>query len=116
MEQQRLMDEGQDGTPEVSYEDQQRINQFGKLNQKHSELGEQISKLGKTVRDNEDAETELMMVMDDDKVDYHIGDCFFSIPGEDATDRLGEETSAATVKKEVGFLFRVYYLISLVSP
>lgn len=53
---------------EVLAEDQERINQFSRLNQRYDEIGSELEELDKQVEDLEEMETELELLDEDETV------------------------------------------------
>lgn len=87
---------------EVTWEDQQNINKFGRLNNRLHELEDQI-KIAKEANENlEDASNELILT-DDDIVRFQIGEVFAHVAKEDVEDRIEqmkEKTSENLEKLE----------------
>ncbi|CAM6050660.1 unnamed protein product [Sphagnum compactum] len=79
---------GGDGVEtEVTWEDQQNINLFGRLNNKFHELEDKI-KAKKDMADNlEDASNELILA-DEEEVRYQIGEVFSHMPKDEVEERL----------------------------
>ncbi|XP_027107374.1 probable prefoldin subunit 4 [Coffea eugenioides] len=81
---------------EVTWEDQQKINQFSRLNNRFHELEDEI-KLAKETNDNlEDASNELILT-DDDIVRFQIGEVFAHIPKDEVETRI-EQMKEVTSK------------------
>mmetsp|Transcript_40962 Transcript_40962/g.49713 ORF Transcript_40962/g.49713 Transcript_40962/m.49713 type:complete len:126 (+) Transcript_40962:175-552(+) len=74
----------------VTWDDQQNINQFGKLNNRLHELKAEVLSHQKTAEDYEEASNELM-ITDEEEVMYVLGECFAIMPNDDAETRLQEE-------------------------
>mmetsp|Transcript_32499 Transcript_32499/g.45068 ORF Transcript_32499/g.45068 Transcript_32499/m.45068 type:complete len:122 (-) Transcript_32499:363-728(-) len=74
-------------TPEVTWEDQNNINSFGKLNNRKHEIRAEHSALKKRAEDFEEASNELM-IADEEEVRYVLGECLAHMPNEDAEERL----------------------------
>lgn len=99
---------------EVNWQDQERINNFGKLNHRHqvirvsledkkvcrqSQCGEMLAvsscsalqasvALQKHLEHLEEAQNELMLVDEDDTTRFLVGECFLHIGNEDADNRI----------------------------
>ncbi|KAE8664688.1 putative prefoldin subunit 4 [Hibiscus syriacus] len=75
---------------EVTWEDQQNINKFGRLNNRFHELEDEI-KFAKEAIDNlEDASNELILT-DEEVVRFQIGEVFAHVPkGSGDQDRRDE--------------------------
>ncbi|CDP06817.1 unnamed protein product [Coffea canephora] len=81
---------------EVTWEDQQKINQFSRLNNRFHELEDEI-KLAKETNDNlEDASNELILT-DDDIVRFQIGEVFAHIAKDGVETRI-EQMKEVTSK------------------
>ncbi|XP_075475372.1 prefoldin subunit 4-like [Primulina tabacum] len=72
---------------EVTWEDQQNINKFGRLNNRLHELDDEI-RTAKEVNENlEDASNELILT-DEEIVRFQIGEVFAHVPKEEVEDRI----------------------------
>ncbi|XP_068651207.1 probable prefoldin subunit 4 [Aristolochia californica] len=96
------MQQGGGSETEVTWEDQQNINKFGRLNNRFHELEDEI-KVAKETNDNlEDASNELIL-SDEDVVRFQIGEVFTHVPREEVENRLEkmkEDTSKLLEKLE----------------
>ncbi|ESR37248.1 prefoldin subunit 4 [Citrus sinensis] len=84
----------------VTWEDQQNINKFSKLNNRFHELEDEI-KFAKETNDNlEDAGNELILT-DEDIVRFQIGEVFAHVPREEVETRIEEmkEVNSKTLEK-----------------
>mmetsp|Transcript_29032 Transcript_29032/g.44299 ORF Transcript_29032/g.44299 Transcript_29032/m.44299 type:complete len:134 (+) Transcript_29032:107-508(+) len=70
---------------EVSRTDQDNINKFGRLNARLHECRDEMAVLKKSLEQYDDASTELMMGSGD-KVMLNLGNAFFEIDEEEATE------------------------------
>lgn len=84
---------------EVTWEDQKRINSFGRLHNRKVELLSHVKVQEKLVEDLEDAGNEIMLA-DEDVVKYTIGECFINIDAEAAEERLNSASSEASEELE----------------
>eukprot|EP00240_Pyramimonas_obovata_P011002 CAMPEP_0118931450 /NCGR_PEP_ID=MMETSP1169-20130426/7785_1 /TAXON_ID=36882 /ORGANISM="Pyramimonas obovata, Strain CCMP722" /LENGTH=118 /DNA_ID=CAMNT_0006873949 /DNA_START=161 /DNA_END=517 /DNA_ORIENTATION=+ len=85
---------------EVTWDDQQAINSFGKLNNRLHELRAELAAKKKLEEDYEDASNELM-IADEEEVRYVLGECFSLLSNDDAEERVTadlEEIQAETAK------------------
>ncbi|XP_050141654.1 probable prefoldin subunit 4 [Malus sylvestris] len=90
------MQQGGGSEAEVTWEDQQNINKFGRLNNRFHELEDEI-KFAKESKDNlEDASNELILT-DEEVVRFQIGEVFAHVPKEEVESRI-EEMQEATSK------------------
>ncbi|GMH11308.1 hypothetical protein Nepgr_013149 [Nepenthes gracilis] len=80
----------------VTWEDQQNINKFGRLNNRFHELEDEIKIAKETCESLEDAGNELILT-DEEIVRFQIGEVFAHIPKEDVESRL-EQMKEATTK------------------
>ncbi|KAL9416702.1 hypothetical protein AB3S75_039817 [Citrus x aurantiifolia] len=84
----------------VTWEDQQNINKFSKLNNRFHELEDEI-KFAKETNDNlEDAGNELILT-DEDIIRFQIGEVFAHVPREEVEIRIEEmkEVNSKTLEK-----------------
>ncbi|XP_068341678.1 probable prefoldin subunit 4 [Pyrus communis] len=90
------MQQGGGSETEVTWEDQQNINKFGRLNNRFHELEDEI-KFAKESTDNlEDASNELILT-DEEVVRFQIGEVFAHVPKEEVESRI-EAMQEATSK------------------
>ncbi|CAA3024650.1 probable prefoldin subunit 4 [Olea europaea var. sylvestris] len=81
---------------EVTWEDQQNINKFGRLNNRLHELEDEI-KIAKETNENlEDASSELILT-DEDIVRFQIGEVFAHVPKDEVENRI-EQMKEVTEK------------------
>ncbi|KDN46207.1 hypothetical protein RSAG8_04434, partial [Rhizoctonia solani AG-8 WAC10335] len=71
-------DESEENT-EVTWEDQQKINAFSKLNTRCTDFEEKIEKQKSEKEALDDLAMELELADEDDPVEYKIGEAFFHI-------------------------------------
>merc|ERR1712086_256005 len=76
---------------DVAREDQQRINLFGRLNNKKHSLEERIKELKEKLNNYEDAQTEMMLLDDDCDVKFLMGDTFSMYEPDQANEMLEAE-------------------------
>ncbi|KAK8918487.1 putative prefoldin subunit 4 [Platanthera zijinensis] len=74
---------------EVTWEDQQNINKFGRLNNRFHELEDEIKIAKENNESLEDASNELIL-SDEDAVRFQIGEVFTHMPREEVENRLEE--------------------------
>ncbi|KAK8952862.1 putative prefoldin subunit 4 [Platanthera guangdongensis] len=80
---------------EVTWEDQQNINKFGRLNNRFHELEDEIKIAKENNESLEDASNELIL-SDEDAVRFQIGEVFTHMPREEVENRLEEMTENAS--------------------
>ncbi|KNC80539.1 hypothetical protein SARC_07111 [Sphaeroforma arctica JP610] len=74
---------------EVTWEDQRMINTFSRLTSNMSDLEKDLEVKTRQKKNLEDAESDLMMIMDDEElVPFRIGDVYIEVSQSDATERL----------------------------
>ncbi|KAL1550356.1 Prefoldin subunit 4 [Salvia divinorum] len=87
---------------EVTWEDQQNINKFGRLNNRLHEVEDEINIAKETNESLEDAGNELILT-DEEIVRFQIGEVFAHVPKEEVESRIEEmtgKTSKNLVKLE----------------
>ncbi|KAM3753024.1 hypothetical protein ACB098_03G062800 [Castanea mollissima] len=90
------MQQGGGSETEVTWEDQQNINKFGRLNNRFHELEVEI-KVAKESNENlEDASNELILT-DDDMVRFQIGEVFAHVSKDEVETRI-EQMKEVTSK------------------
>ncbi|KAG8692952.1 hypothetical protein FRC09_010845, partial [Ceratobasidium sp. 395] len=72
-------DESEENT-DVTWEDQQRINTFSKLNSRANDLEDAVAKQKSEKEALDDLAMELELADEDEPIDYKIGEAFFRIP------------------------------------
>jgi len=79
---------------EVTWEDQERINTFSKLNSRVSDLEESLEIKKQEREALEDLSTELELADEDEPVMYKVGETFVHIPLSEAQERLQQDQEA----------------------
>ncbi|PNT74407.1 hypothetical protein BRADI_1g14290v3 [Brachypodium distachyon] len=93
------MQQGDGTEAQVTWDDQQNINRFGRLNNRLHELADEI-RLAKEANENlEDAGNELIL-SDEDVVRFQIGEVFAHMPMDDVETRLEQMKEEAAKKLE----------------
>ncbi|CAJ2628521.1 probable prefoldin subunit 4 [Trifolium pratense] len=93
------MQQGGGSETEVTWEDQQNINKFGRLNNRLHELHDEI-KIAKEANDNlEDASNELILT-DEEVVRFQIGEVFAHVPKDEVESRIEQLQEATSQKLE----------------
>ncbi|TFY78220.1 hypothetical protein EWM64_g5792 [Hericium alpestre] len=89
---------------EVTWEDQQRINSFSKLNTRMRSIEEKLEELKQEKEALDDLSTELELADEDEPVLYKIGEAFLHLPHSKAMKRLeaDEEQLNAEIAKLTG--------------
>ncbi|KAI3692097.1 hypothetical protein L6452_31906 [Arctium lappa] len=80
---------------EVTWEDQQNINKFGRLNNRYHELEDEI-RIAKEANENfEDASNELILT-DEEVVRFQIGEVFAHVPKDEVEMRIEKMTETTS--------------------
>ncbi|CDS11554.1 hypothetical protein LRAMOSA03817 [Lichtheimia ramosa] len=90
----------QEADVEVSWADQQRINEFSKLNAKIDDLEEKYEKLKQEKEYLDDVSMELELADEDEPIRHKIGDAFVHIPVSEALERVAKENEQLDLKLE----------------
>ncbi|TKY88975.1 hypothetical protein EX895_002216 [Sporisorium graminicola] len=94
----RMLSEQEANEIEVTWEDQQSINAFSRLNSTYSDLLEDL-RIGKEEREAlDDLALELELADEDEPILYKIADTFIALPHPDALERLEAEQHEADEK------------------
>ncbi|KAJ3052511.1 hypothetical protein HK097_006113 [Rhizophlyctis rosea] len=89
----KMLREGEEADAEVTWEDQQNINAFSKLNGRLEALDEIYQEKKKEKEYLEDLTQELELADEDESVKYRIGDAYVSITLDEANERITAENS-----------------------
>ncbi|KAG1210115.1 hypothetical protein G6F69_005757 [Rhizopus microsporus] len=81
-----------DGDVEVTWIDQERINEFSKYNAKIDDLEEEYEKLKKEKEYLDDVAMELELADEDEPVRYKIGDAFVHISVSEAAEKIEKDS------------------------
>ncbi|KAJ7141451.1 Prefoldin subunit-domain-containing protein [Mycena epipterygia] len=95
-------DDESDDAAEVTWEDQQRINSFSKLNTRMRNIEEKLQELRQEKEALDDLSTELELADEDEPVLYKVGEAFLHIPLPRALKRL--EKDQADIDAQVSTL------------
>ncbi|PBK73471.1 Prefoldin subunit 4 [Armillaria solidipes] len=95
-------DDETDDAAEVTWEDQQRINTFSKLNTRMRSIDEKLEDLKQEKEALDDLSTELELADEDDPVLYKVGETFLHMPHPRAMKRL--ERDQAAIDSQVSIL------------
>lgn len=93
------MQQGEGSEAEVTWEDQQNINTFGRLNNRFHELEDEI-KIAKETNENlEDASNELILT-DEEVVRFQIGEVFAHLTKDEVESRIEQMKEVNSKKLE----------------
>ncbi|KAI0075134.1 Prefoldin subunit 4 [Panus rudis PR-1116 ss-1] len=95
-------EEERDDNAEVTWEDQQRINSFSKLNTRLKNIEEKIEGLKQEKEALDDLSMELELADEDQPVMYRVGEAFVHLPHPRAMTRLSNDKDA--LEKELSTL------------
>jgi len=87
----RMLEQDDDDAAEVTWEDQQRINSFSKLNTRMRNTVEKLQELKQEKEALEDLATELELADEDEPVLYKVGETFLHMPLPRALKRLEKD-------------------------
>ncbi|KAJ6594244.1 Prefoldin subunit-domain-containing protein [Mycena capillaripes] len=87
----RMLEQDDDDAPEVTWEDQQRINSFSKLNTRMRNVEEKLQELKQEKEALDDLATELELADEDESVLYKVGEAFLHMPLPRALKRLEKD-------------------------
>ncbi|MCL7026568.1 hypothetical protein MKW94_030793 [Papaver nudicaule] len=94
-----MQQQGAGSEMEVTWEDQQNINKFGRLNNRYHELEDQI-KIAKEANENlEDASNELILT-DEDSVRFQIGEVFVHMANDEVESKIDQMKEMTTKNLE----------------
>ncbi|OJT07417.1 Prefoldin subunit 4 [Trametes pubescens] len=94
----RMAKEEHDDSAEVTWEDQQRINSFSKLNTRLRSIEEKIEELKQEKEALDDISMELELADEDQPIIYRIGEAFIHLPHPRAMKRLERDLKALTAE------------------
>ena len=83
----------------ILQEDQQKINQFARLNNRLEEYKDDIKAKKNEIQTLEDASTDLMMLDDEEKVPYQIGEVFVEMTQDEVQETM--EAKKEKISEEV---------------
>ncbi|KII92654.1 hypothetical protein PLICRDRAFT_89216 [Plicaturopsis crispa FD-325 SS-3] len=88
----RMLEQGEDDdAAEVTWEDQQRINSFSKLNTRMRSIEEKLEELKQEKEALDDLSTELELADEDETVLYKVGEAFLHLTHSRALKRLEKD-------------------------
>ncbi|KAI0675369.1 Prefoldin subunit 4 [Trametes maxima] len=93
-------EEEHEDSAEVTWEDQQRINSFSKLNTRLRAIEEKIQELKQEKEALDDISMELELADEDQPVMYRIGEAFIHLPHPRAVGRLEKDLEKLNAELE----------------
>lgn len=85
----------------VLWEDQQRINEFGRLNVRMTEINDSLAKLENELKSLKDVEEEIEILLDDDACKIKIGETYVNVTNEEAEEYAAQEKQEKDEEKRV---------------
>ncbi len=82
----------------VSWQDQERINTYGRLTKRRAEIESELQELEERVRTLEDASSEVTLC--DEGLRFRVADCFVEVEGDEAEQMLEAEQNKARAKQK----------------
>lgn len=79
---------------EVTWEDQEKLNRFNRLNAKLRGLHEEIQAKKELLLQLKDAEGDVMMLMDEPSVRYQVGEVFFHLSDAEVTELVTKQAES----------------------
>ncbi|GME75215.1 unnamed protein product [Ambrosiozyma monospora] len=96
-----LLPEGQTNNTQVTFEDQQKINQFSTLISRKDLLSAELEEYKKEKDYLDDLSLEIELIDEDEKLNYKIGDTFVLLKQSDIVERLEKDVEVLDKKIEV---------------
>ncbi|GES80526.1 prefoldin, subunit 4 [Rhizophagus clarus] len=87
----KMLNQEEEVDAEVTWEDQQKINSFSKLNTKYSDLEITFESKQQEKEYLNDLTEELELADEDDRIKYKIGEAFINISVEQAQQRIEKD-------------------------
>ncbi|KAI4469924.1 prefoldin subunit 4 [Holotrichia oblita] len=84
-----------DSDVHITYEDQQKINKFARLNAKWEDLKEETKNKENDLKNLEEACDEIALLDDDEKIPYLVGEVFI-YQNKDTTEQCLEDAKKST--------------------
>uniref|UniRef100_A0A6B2LRB2 Prefoldin subunit 4 n=1 Tax=Arcella intermedia TaxID=1963864 RepID=A0A6B2LRB2_9EUKA len=105
------MQELEPAETEVTWNDQQMINKFGRANLRYHELLSDLKGKQTELEDLKEAENEIL-VSDEEYVKYRIGEIYVSVPQSEAEEMIGKEAEKVEqqtqlISKEIDALKKI---------
>lgn len=107
MSKMRMLEQNEDDAADVTWEDQQRINTFSKLNTRLRTLENKLEEIKQQKEALDDLSTELELADEDEPILYKVGESFVRMPLPQALKRLERdqkevETRFSEATREAG--------------
>lgn len=77
----------------VTWEDQQRINEFGRLNHRHTEVVDDIAKKKNDLANLRDVAGDIECLLDDDACKIKVGEVYVEVPNDEAEEYVNAEVA-----------------------
>lgn len=95
-----LLPEGKKNTVEVTFEDQQKINEFSKLIMRKDVCQADLNKQRQEKEYLDDVSLEIELIDEDEKIQYKIGELFVFMKQEKVVEQLEKDTEIIDSKIE----------------
>lgn len=95
-----LLPEGKKNTVQVTYEDQQKINEFSKLIMRKDVCQADLNKQRQEKEYLDDVSLEIELIDEDEKIQYKIGELFVFMKQEKVVQQLEKDTEVIDSKIE----------------
>ncbi|KAG0663761.1 Prefoldin subunit 4 [Maudiozyma exigua] len=95
-----LLPEGKKNTVEVTYEDQQKINEFSKLIMRKDVCQADLNKQRQEKEYLDDVSLEIELIDEDERIQYKIGELFVFMKQEKVVQQLERDTEVIDSKIE----------------
>ncbi|VEU20817.1 DEKNAAC101695 [Brettanomyces naardenensis] len=89
----QILPEGEKNTTDVSWEDQQKINEFSTLITRKDRFSEQLKGYQTEKEFLDDLSMEIELLDEDDDVNYKVGDAFILLKQSEAVDKLEKQNA-----------------------
>lgn len=95
-----MLPEGKKNTVEVTFEDQQKINEFSKLIMRKDVCQADLNKQRQEKEYLDDVSLEIELIDEDEKIQYKIGELFVFMKQEKVVEQLEKDTEIIDSKIE----------------
>ena len=95
-----LLAEGKQNNTQVTYEDQQKINEFSKLIMRKDTIEQELSKQRQEKEYLDDVSLDIELIDEDEYVKYKVGELFLSLKQMEVVEMLEKDTEVIDSKIE----------------
>lgn len=93
-----LLPQGQRNNTQVTFEDQQKINEFSKLIMRKDAIAQELSLQREEKEYLDDVSLEIELIDEDEPVQYKVGDLFIFMKQSKVTAQLEKTQNVSTTK------------------